>query len=362
MVATGEMGRKPRVILWDVHSGNTLQVIQGFHRRAVRLLAFSPSGEKLVTIGDDDDHSVAVYRVADGALLASSKGDKNRVLDVAFSLDGHTLVTVGVRHVRFWAVSGRTVSSKKGIMGRKGDPRVAKTCVAFVRGQTLTGQADGSLYLWGGRTVASKHAAHKGGVRALCVLPGGDSFLSAGADGRVLVWDQYMTHRLVVDLRKGPLVGQAPSISSLCWGERGLLVGTRGGEIFEVRGEAALEGGGSCDRLLESHYRGELWGLAPFSTGSTFVSAGDDGTVRLWDAEARHMAALREIPDGKARAVAVSPRLRHVAVGLSTAKLLVFDSNLEGELTNQQLGRGKQAVSVVRCGARASVGGVSPVC
>jgi len=117
LAATGELGRTPKILIWDVHAGTTVLTLKGFHKRGVPLLEFSPSGEQLISVGLDDDHSLALYRVEDGTLLATAKGDRNRVLDVEFSPDGASVVTVGVKHVRFWHVGGRTLQSKKGIFG-----------------------------------------------------------------------------------------------------------------------------------------------------------------------------------------------------------------------------------------------------
>ena len=81
-VATGQLGAKPCIQLWEAaRSGplRNMQTLSGFHTRAVVLLAFSDSGNHLASIGADDDHSFAVYKWEDGTLLASGKGERNKV-------------------------------------------------------------------------------------------------------------------------------------------------------------------------------------------------------------------------------------------------------------------------------------------
>ena len=83
-VATGQIGAKPRVHIWDSESGANLVTLPLVHRRAIPALAFSPDGKKILSVGDDDNHSVALYTSAtgewtDGKLEARSMGDTDKV-------------------------------------------------------------------------------------------------------------------------------------------------------------------------------------------------------------------------------------------------------------------------------------------
>ena len=49
------------IMIWDVESMSLICFIQDFHIRGVSHLAFSPDGTILLTIGMDDDHSLALY-------------------------------------------------------------------------------------------------------------------------------------------------------------------------------------------------------------------------------------------------------------------------------------------------------------
>ena len=58
--ATGEVGKTPKICVWDTASAQMEATLKGFHKRGVSLLAFSADGQKLASVGLDDDHSVAV--------------------------------------------------------------------------------------------------------------------------------------------------------------------------------------------------------------------------------------------------------------------------------------------------------------
>ena len=73
----------------------------------------------VASIGQDDSHSIAVYNWNSGALVSTAKGDGNKVLAMSFVPGSNDIVTCGIRHVRFWTVKGRNLSSKKGVLGSK---------------------------------------------------------------------------------------------------------------------------------------------------------------------------------------------------------------------------------------------------
>lgn len=111
-VATGEIGPKPILCIWDAITMQLIHKFQGKLFKGIQALAFSPSGKTLAGVGMDDDHSVAVYNVETGALLGTEKGDKAWIIDLSFKND-QTFATSGVKHFKEWTV-GATLTSKRG--------------------------------------------------------------------------------------------------------------------------------------------------------------------------------------------------------------------------------------------------------
>jgi microtubule-associated protein-like 6 len=77
--------------------------INDFHRRAVTALEFSPEGTLLLSVGADEDNSLAVYDWISSRIVATAKGDRARVTAVAWRSQTD-FVSVGTRHVKFWTL------------------------------------------------------------------------------------------------------------------------------------------------------------------------------------------------------------------------------------------------------------------
>lgn len=79
-----------------------------------------------------------------------------------------------------------------------------------------------------------------------------------------------------------------------------ILVGTRNAEIIEVGEKNA-----ACNILVNGHMDGAIWGLATHPSRDVFLSAAEDGTIRLWDIPEKvspylpasdHHACFRNLP------------------------------------------------------------------
>jgi WD40 repeat protein len=97
---------------------------------------------------------------------------------------GNEFVSVGNKHVKFW--NGETLEGANGLFGKVGTTQQI-LCVAFLpSGQTLTGQLDGSIYVWeGGAIVAKYDRAHAHGVIGILYCPLG--LVTVGCDSQIKV-------------------------------------------------------------------------------------------------------------------------------------------------------------------------------
>jgi len=334
-VATGEIGRKPKIFVWDVHSTNVLLEIVGFHRFGIELLAWSPSGAMLATVGRDSDHSIAIYDGDSGSMVANSKGHQNKVHAICFKTE-MDIVTAGVKHVKFWTMSERKVSGKNGLFKPKGKIQTV-LAVAALGANTVTGQKDGSLYLWQGRNCQDlRKGVHKGPILALVTLnvTMGNGVLSGGKDGKIYLWDRTLTPTLKFDMNaldsingvvpKGPM---DCAIHSLDARHSHILVGVKSAEIFHIPFDGCDDGSNSATRVLQGHYAGETWGLECHPNQCEFVTVGDDATIRRWDSVHCRILSVAKL-ECKARAVTYAPESgSQIAVGTTSGNVVIYDSN-----------------------------------
>ena len=69
----------------------------------------SADGKRLVSVGLDDNHSLVVWDWRRGEKLATTRGHKDKIFAVKW--DPHapsgSLITAGVKHLKFWTLAGR---------------------------------------------------------------------------------------------------------------------------------------------------------------------------------------------------------------------------------------------------------------
>ena len=100
LVATGQRGAVPLVLIWEADTLQVRMVLQGFHRRGVSHVNFSKNGKFLLTIGADEDHSIAVYEWAKGEVAVHVKGGSETIYGSAFKPDNSGFIHCGYKHIK----------------------------------------------------------------------------------------------------------------------------------------------------------------------------------------------------------------------------------------------------------------------
>ncbi|KAL4103022.1 hypothetical protein PRIC1_006759 [Phytophthora ramorum] len=343
-VASGEIcaqsfaHERPRIHVWEPATCTRVIELSAFHSKAVTALSFStPDGKLLAAMGQDEFHSLAVYRSAsgrwfDGSLFASSRTTRRSVFFVCFiedpqSAGGCRLVSGGDDHVLFWKMTPPTLTARDGIFGARAQ-RQPVLCGVSMGGLVVTGCASGHLYAWEACTVARVIPAHTGSVYAIHATSLGCA--TGGRDGHVKLWARTtLTPLADFDVAGCQPAPQNAAVRSLCWdvAEDRLLLGTKGAELFELSrltGESIL--------VSESHYDRtvQLQGLAAHPLRPELVvTAGGDHTVRLWHLGKRCVVAKAAF-DAALQSAAYSPDGKWLAVGFGGSGATSKNSHKDG--------------------------------
>ncbi|CAB1119500.1 unnamed protein product [Ectocarpus sp. CCAP 1310/34] len=209
------------------------------------------------------------------------------------------------------------------------------------------GTGDGHLYVFenGATTLTRSVKAHTGPVYTLHPVfsaapvkaaaasdeqlgddgSEGQGFWSGGKDGLVKFYNgQALAGGGGMGKKRLPGAGGSgvsldPAVRSVFSSRDGrrLLVGTRGGELYEMStadgSDAASAGaGGASGRgsgggpLTAGHGRGQVWGLSAHPTERLYATCGDDGSVRIWSLDDRRVVGSIST-DCSCRAICYSP-------------------------------------------------------
>ncbi|BFZ11617.1 hypothetical protein BsWGS_14656 [Bradybaena similaris] len=328
VIATGQIGNVPCVHVWDAATKETLSILQGGHSKGVCSVTFSCTGKNLVTVGLEDEHNLIVWRWQDGARVATASGHNQRIFRAEFRPDSDTqLVSIGVKHVKFWSVAGSQLVAKRGIMastGSAGDMNM-QTMLSLAFGAnnvTYTGAMSGDVYVWQeSNLLRIVQKAHTGPVFAMfttlrdgLIITGGKEMPSKD-NGPVKLWDQEMKRCKAFPIKDSG--STADVVKSVCRAKGKILVGTKDNSILEIS-----EKSGTIQVVVAGHGEGEVWGLDQHPTAPKFITASYDGTVRLWDIPSKSLLAKLNVT--AARSVAFSPDGELIAVGLKSGEFLVL--------------------------------------
>ena len=312
IAATGELTTEfdlAGIYVWNIETKDILASLKKFHINAVRHLRFSPNGSKLLSIGEDKDHSFALYDWMSDKIIASAKIDRGEVTACEFKNETE-FVTCGVKHIKFWTVTGYNVTYYRGSI-EDFEPLVSCT-YAFPKKICVTGSIKGHLNVWTDRTSTQVISAHK---KEIYVLQAKNNLLVSGsADGFVITWDSNFNQISTFDMSTirnliSPCV-RAVDINKLgC-----MIIGTLASEIVRYHnGEATV--------LMHGHYQEELWGLCVSPNGTRFVTCGGDKTVRIWTLDALVYTSSFE-EDG--RACDWSSNSNFIAMGTINGKVITL--------------------------------------
>ncbi len=322
--ALASAGDDGTVRLWNLLTGRSKVI--GQHEGGALAVAVSPDGGRIASGGAD-----ALVRVwtSGGASASVLKGHEDVVNDVAFAPDGRRLISGGGDSTaRIWALAGH---GKPAVLRAAQVGGVWSAEYSEDGRYLVTAADDGTVRVWTGSGQAvTTLRGHEGAVFDAVFDPSGRRVASVGADDSVRVWD--WAHTLptaeTVDPEGFPYTGGAtfapdgrsvfsidlPGSLSTWDTSRSSLVQRIAGDVPEgyvtaggvspdgrrfaiARPDGVIEvrptSGAGRPMMLRGHEPGVL-GLAFSADGGHLASAGNDGSLRVWDLRSGSARVLRK--------------------------------------------------------------------
>ena len=297
------------VLLFDAAAGPLAsypapRVLRG-HRGPVKCLAYSPSGRWIVT--GSDDLSVRFWHTP-SARPAATWLVPNAPIALAFSPGGDTVAwstwdTYELRTRR------TTFPYRSTVQTRLHDGSITKLA-HDARGRRFTASSDGTIKLWSASTAELAIAGGETGsgkVLALGVSRDGRGVISGHSDGRLRFWAlAEPPHRAFIN---------QGSQGSVFLRDRILATPSA---LFDLTG-------GIDDPRRVPLGPGEIGSLAVRAGSRWFAVGRDDGTLEVWDPDARRPLARWAGHAGRVVAMAGSPDGRLLATAPARGPVKVWE-------------------------------------
>jgi WD40 repeat protein len=296
-------------VLQEIRAADPARTIMTGHTAAVRRVAYSPDGSRIITASHDG--TARIWDTRTGIELqvlhvhphiANTPVYSDIVKTAVYSLDGKRVLTASGDKTQVWDV--RTGAQVMVLAGHHEDLESA----AY--------SPDGTRIIAAFRTGCESYDARTGAHLTDFVRPGGDfqsavfspdgsRVVTAGGDGTARIWDAQTGRELTA------LIGHLADVQSASYSPDGRRIVTASRDktirIWDAQSGNSL-------MVLSGHF-GQVWFATYSPDGKTIASAATDKTARIWDAATG--ASLR-ILSGHVEvvgSVAYSPDGRQIVTG-----------------------------------------------
>ena len=273
------------IVVWSAESGERLVRIDA-HRGAVRAIADVPGRGAIVSGGADG--AVRLWRLSDGTGLHEWTPGRAGVRSIDVSPDGSRIAaTDEAGAVRLWRTDGDLMDAT---VARPGATSwIARFDPAGRR--LFVGWDDGTVEVRDAASLAplGEVHAHDGNASSLAFSPDGRLVATGSADRTARVWNAATLERVA---RLDAANGTARSVAFAPDGRTLAVAGWWRVDLWNTR---------SWTRVEPALGRAEGWFDAEFShNGSYLATAGEGGSVRVWETRPHALESSRHLADGPA--------------------------------------------------------------
>ncbi len=282
---------------WDAASGKELVTFKG-HRAGIKSVAFAPDGQRIAT--GSDDETVKVWHSTSGKELLTIKGHHSKVNSVVFAPDGQRIASGSAdQTAKVWdAASGNELLTLRGHSSW-----VLSVAFSPDGRRIATGSEDKTARVWEANSGVQLLVltGHLYEVRSVAFSPDAQRIVTGG-DLQAKVWDAASGKELRT------LQGRN-DINSVAFSPDGRRIATGSADLTVQVWDA--ESGE--EQLAFKGHHDQVCSVAFSPDGQRLVSGSLDGTAKLWDLGSREKLLT---PGGKfVSSAAFSPDGERIATG-----------------------------------------------
>lgn len=166
-----------------------------------------------------------------------------------------------------------------------GKPTSHACCTFDDQNTAYSGGANARIYVWKERNLEKNYKVHNKGF--ICSIMWVDGKIYSGGKDCQIIISNPETEEAERTIEMDHLI-RAIDVS----GDK-ILAGLINGDIIEINGDDKTT-------IMESHSKGEAWGLAP-AGDDLVITSGDDNMLKVWSLSDRKCVARGEICDENAK-------------------------------------------------------------
>ncbi|NJK29613.1 MAG: hypothetical protein HC940_05390, partial [Acaryochloris sp. SU_5_25] len=278
--------------IWDITTRDCRYILRD-HEGSVLSCAFHPC-QNLVVSGSSDQ-TIKFWDTRTGTCLQTWVGQNHHIWSIAFSPDGQILATGdGGGTIKIWDMdTGECYLTLVGHIG------LVYSLSIRADGQVMaSGASEGTVRIWDLNTGQCLRVlqGHANDVFDVCFSPDGETLVSGSFDHTVKFWDTQQWHC------QRTWRGYSNGFCS--------LVGLSADSILTGSGDGYIRfwdlKTGQCLRKIAGH-QGFAWSVAVSPTRQWFASAGEDALIKLWDIDTGQCCKVFRGHLSAVQAIAFSP-------------------------------------------------------